>query len=149
MLLITTDAYIFFQCFCSADNTAPFLVRPVSPVGVQHPSLYPAIKGVGVQRRVGGGPLTVRLSELGLTELQRLAALAGAQCSHEPRSKLDGRDLFTDAPVTLENRCPVALEFGQVRLAAYTFWPWWFLVVESRSIYALSTACSHHSAHVT
>ncbi len=109
----------FLNAYAQQKNTAPFLVRPVSRVSEQHPSLYPAVKDVDVQRRVGGGPLTVRLSELGLTELQRLAALAGAQYSREPRSKLDGGDLFADAPVTLENRCPVALEFGQVRCSVY------------------------------
>ena len=78
--------------------------------------------------RAGGGPLTVRLSELSLMELQRLAALAGAQWSAAPPAACqppenpdpdracgdDGRDAHAHAPITLVNHCPVALEFGQV-----------------------------------
>ena len=78
--------------------------------------------------RAGGGPLTVRLSELSLMELQRLAALAGAQWSAAPpaadqppanpvpdRACGDGRrDTQAHAPIMLVNYCPVALEIGQV-----------------------------------
>lgn len=87
-----------------------------------------AIRQIIVCCRAGGGPLTVRLSELSLMELQRLAALAGAQWSAAPPAAQqppanpgpdracgdDGRIAQAHAPITLVNRCPVALEFGQV-----------------------------------
>ncbi|KAK9844032.1 hypothetical protein WJX81_002459 [Elliptochloris bilobata] len=63
----------------------------------------PQRDGVRVLGRAGGGPLTLRLSELGLTELQRMAALADAT-----------PDTIADAPIVVENGCPEALEFGQV-----------------------------------
>lgn len=87
-----------------------------------------ALRHVTVRCRAGGGPLTVRLSELSLMELQRLAALAGAQWSAalpaadqtpaEPGPDVacgdGGRDAHAHAPITLANHCPMALEVGQV-----------------------------------
>ena len=87
------------------------------------PRAPPERRGTRVSARAGAGPLTLRLSELGLAELPRLTALAGAQLAPAPPAApraaasteaaaaepaaLDG------APFVIENLCPVALEFGQ------------------------------------
>jgi len=91
---------------CAAEEGSLMLPRPP-----------PERRGTRVSARAGAGPLTLRLSELGLAEQQRLAALAGAQLAPAPpaapRAAAAEPAALAGAPLVVENLCPVALEFGQ------------------------------------
>jgi len=87
------------------------------------PRAPPERRGTRVSARAGAGPLTLRLSELGLAELPRLTALAGAQLAPAPpaapraaastEAAAAEPAALAGAPFVVENLCPVALEFGQ------------------------------------